>query len=90
MISTEHSVIYNNVNSIISYIIKVVLLTFDAQMSDSILASLERLVVVLFNNFTMLNKGAKFLCCKALVRVLLNLSSKGAVLRSFLSEIGMY
>ena len=63
---------------------------FDVQISDSILASLERLVVVLFNNFTRLAKGFKFLCCKSIVRMLFNLSSKGAILRSFLSEVGMY
>ncbi|KAL9956083.1 hypothetical protein ACROYT_G037506 [Oculina patagonica] len=57
------------------------------EISDSVLASLERLVVVLFNNFTRLEKGSKLLCCKSLVRMLFNLSLKGAVLRSFLSEV---
>ena len=62
----------------------------NVQISDSVLVSLEKLVVVLFNNFTRLGKGSRFLCCKALVRVLFNLSWKGAVLRKFLSEVGMY
>lgn len=50
---------------------------------------MERLVGVLFDKFAILNTRGKFLCCKAFVRVLFHLSSKGAVLRSFLSEIGM-
>ncbi|XP_027045855.1 DNA-dependent protein kinase catalytic subunit-like [Pocillopora damicornis] len=57
------------------------------EISDSILASMERLVGVLFDKFAILNTRGKFLCCKAFVRVLFHLSSKGAVLRSFLSEI---
>ncbi|XP_068717854.1 DNA-dependent protein kinase catalytic subunit-like isoform X1 [Montipora capricornis] len=57
------------------------------EVSDSILSSLERLVVVLFNNFTRLAKGSKFLCCKALVRLLFNLSTKGPYIRRFLSEV---
>lgn len=65
-------------------------INFDLQISDFILASLERLVVVLFNNFTRLTKESRFICCKSLVRMLFNLSSKGAVLKRFLSEVGMY
>lgn len=82
-------IIYMNVKSI-TVINTIFFQNLSVQISDSVLASLERLVVVLFNNFTRLAKGSKFLCCKAVVRVLFNLSSKGAVLRRFLSEVGMY
>lgn len=82
-------IIYKNVKSI-TIINTIFFQNLSVQISDSVLASLERLVVVLFNNFTRLAKGSKFLCCKAVVRVLFNLSSKGAVLRRFLSEVGMY
>ncbi|XP_022778667.1 DNA-dependent protein kinase catalytic subunit-like isoform X5 [Stylophora pistillata] len=57
------------------------------KISDSVLACMERIVRVLFDKFAILNKGGKFLCCKALIRVLFHLSSKGAILRNFLSEI---
>lgn len=45
-------------------------------------------MVVLFDHFPRLGKGAKVLCYKAIVKVLFNLSGKGAIFKSFLSQVG--
>ncbi|EDO34282.1 predicted protein [Nematostella vectensis] len=56
-------------------------------ISDGFLVSLERLIIVLFESFPRLSKSAKYLCHKALVKMLINISAKGSVLKNFLSEV---
>ncbi|EDO42728.1 predicted protein [Nematostella vectensis] len=58
-------------------------------ISDGFLVSLERLIIVLFESFPRLSKSAKYLCHKALVKMLINISAKGSVLKNFLSEVGL-
>ncbi|KAI8501204.1 hypothetical protein Bbelb_212990, partial [Branchiostoma belcheri] len=57
------------------------------QLSDMFVTSLERLVVVLFENFPRLGKKMHLICQKAILKVLLALVPKGATLRTFLSRI---
>eukprot|EP00058_Branchiostoma_floridae_P019566 XP_002605056.1 hypothetical protein BRAFLDRAFT_85202 [Branchiostoma floridae] len=57
------------------------------QLSDMFVTSLERLVVVLFENFPRLGKKMHLICQKAILKVLLALVPKGATLRTFLGRI---
>ena len=63
-------------------------LLFLLQISHAFLSFLERLVVVLIEKFPELGRGPQFLCCKAMLKLFLALATKGASLKSFLSQIG--
>ena len=58
------------------------------QVSDTFLVSLEKLVVMLVENFPRLNRKFHLVCFAAVLKVLLALAPKGSTFRGFLSKIG--
>ncbi|XP_028413162.1 DNA-dependent protein kinase catalytic subunit-like [Dendronephthya gigantea] len=57
------------------------------EIPPAFLSFLERLVVVLIEKFPELGRGPQFICLKAMLKLFLALTTRGASLKSFLSEI---
>ncbi|XP_070581112.1 DNA-dependent protein kinase catalytic subunit-like [Ptychodera flava] len=57
------------------------------EVSDTFLSSLEKMVVILFENFPRLGKKLHYICFKCITAVFGALSPKGATLRTFISRV---
>ncbi|XP_077979786.1 DNA-dependent protein kinase catalytic subunit-like [Glandiceps talaboti] len=57
------------------------------EVSDTFLSSLEKMVVILFENFPRLGRSLHYVCYKSVTAVMVALSPKGATLRNFISRV---
>ena len=59
-----------------------------SQVSDTFLLSLEKLVVMMIEQFPTMHIKLHFLCFYSILRILVALAPKGGAFRGFLSKIG--